>query len=178
MNMISSPWDDPASLRSKYPQVEPSAKPSKMQSEEKAPQKKAPKAPKAPPAPKVAPKRKKSVAAPKKAKPVVVREPTPEEEDSDDGFTIEDPGQDISQPYEQNSAPVYQSHLEENISDEDEDAEGEDYESEHNMDVDHLKLPSPVNNGSGGHDDADDDFEQALEAELEGAFESDESEEE
>jgi hypothetical protein len=142
---------------------------------------KATKAAKAAPA-KAEPKRKKAVTQAKKKPPV--REPTPEEEDSDDGLTIEYPGAP-SQQYHHQSTPTFQRHISEEISDEDEDedAEGEEYE-EKNQDVDYLKLPSPGNIAGGM---SDEDMELDLEAELEQALketaendenESSESEEE
>jgi len=169
MNLVSSPREQDAStLQSQYPQLEPSTKPKSA-----APQRKPAKATKNTPAPKVEPKRRKSVQA-KKAKPPPVREPSPEEEDSDDGLTIEYPDAPVTQSYQYQPTPIFQREVSEEISDE--DAEGEDYESERNQDVDHLKLPSPANNNAGGL--SDEDLEQDLEAELEQALANDSSESE
>jgi hypothetical protein len=179
MNLISSPWEQDASiLRSQYPQLEPTTKP-----ESAASQRRSTKPTKNATAPKNDTKRKKSVQ-PKKPKPQV-REPTPEEEEPDYCLTVEYPDAPSSQQYQYQSTPVFQRNVSEDISDEDEDAEGEDYEEERNQDVDLLKLPSPANNNAGGV--SDEDIELDLEAELEqalketaegGADESSESEEE
>jgi hypothetical protein len=178
MNLISAPWArDASTLRSQYPQLETEAKAQAPQ------QRKASKAGKKPTAPKPEIQRKK-VEKPKKPKPPV-REPTPEEEDSDDGLTIEYPDA-APQIYQYNATPVFQRQPSEEVSEEDEDAEHEVYEEEErNQDVDHLKLPSPANNAGGM---SDEDLELDLEAELEEALlkeskgvdadESDESEEE
>ncbi|CZS97557.1 hypothetical protein WAI453_008689 [Rhynchosporium graminicola] len=178
MNLTSAPWDHNASkLRKEYPQI-PISK-----SQSSAPQRKVSKGSKKADPTKAAPPRRK-VEKPKKAKPPtpIIREPTPEEEEqeSDDGLTIEYPSAPSN--YEYKPAPIFNRT---NSSDEDEDAEGEeiDEEEERNHDVDHLKLPSPAVNNAGGM--SDDDMELELEAELEQALnasenasESDESEEE
>ncbi|KAL2076006.1 hypothetical protein VTL71DRAFT_949 [Oculimacula yallundae] len=171
MNLTSAPWDKNASkLRTQYPQI-PTSKP-----QTSASQRKPAKVSKKTDPTKAAPPRRK-VEKPKKAKPTpVIREPTPEEEESDDGLTIEYPSAPTN--YDYKSTPVFDRAV---SSDEDEDAEGEeiDEEEERNQDVDHLKLPSPANNAAGGM--SDEDMELDLEAELEQALnasESDESEEE
>jgi hypothetical protein len=181
MNLVSAPWEENEStLRSQYPQLE-----STVRRQPEAPQRKTTKPSKNTPVAKPEPKRRKS--APIKKKPPV-REPTPEEdEDSDDGLTIEYPDAPPSKQNKYQPPPVFQQNVNEEVSDEDEDAEGEEYEEEEgNQDVDHLKLPSPANNNSGGM--SDEDIELDLEAELEQALkettegagedESDESEEE
>jgi hypothetical protein len=161
MNLVGAPWtQDESKLRSEYTQIETETIP-----EAPAPQKKAPKGKKA--AAKAEPPRRKA-EKPKKAK-APVREPTPEEEeeDSDDGFTIEYP--DSAPPQHYNPTPVFRREVSEEVSDEDEDAEHELYqEEERNQDVDHLKLPSPANNAGGM---SDEDLELDLEAELEAEFE-------
>lgn len=176
MNVVSAPWTtDASALRSQYPQLEPEPKP-----QTSAPQRRVSKGKKAV-APKVeAPRRK--AEKPKKVKPPV-REPSPEEEeDSDDGLTIEYPG--AAPPRQYNPTPAFQRQVSEEASDEDEDAEHESYEEEeHNQDVDHLQLPSPANNGGMSDEDFELDLEKELEAEFEealkeGAEESSESEEE
>jgi hypothetical protein len=178
MNLVSAPWtQDASALRSQHHQLEPEGKP-----QPPTLQRKASKGKKAAVAKTEVPRRK--AEKPKKAKPPV-REPTPEEEDSDDGLTIEYP--DAAPPqHHYNPTPVFQRAVSEEVSDEDEDAEHESYEEEeHNQDVDHLKLPSPANNAGGLSDeDLELDLEKELEAEFEEAFnkadadESDESEEE
>jgi len=179
MNLTSAPWiQDASKLRTQYPQL-PTTK-----SQSSAPQRKVSKGSKKTDPTKAAPPRRK-VEKPKKPKPApVIREPTPEEEDSDDGLTIEYP--EAPPNYEYKSTPIFDRAVSE-PSDEDEDAEGEeiDEDEERNQDVDHLKLPSPANNNNGGISDEDiemdlaaeleQDLEQALRAD---ADESDESEEE
>ncbi|ESZ96013.1 hypothetical protein SBOR_3586 [Sclerotinia borealis F-4128] len=185
MNLTSAPWtDDAAQLQSQYEQLEPPTKVVIEEPQPKMPQKKAPKtkvtaATKAKPAPRA------KVEKPQKPRPPP-REPTPEPEDeSDDGLTVEYPdGQSSQQQYEYR-APIFQREPSEEISDEDEDA---DYDQiyEQNQDVDHLKLPSPVNNPV---PISDEDLEATLEADLQAEMEkelmmnqqgdeSDESEEE
>jgi hypothetical protein len=173
MNLVSDPWtQDADTLRSQYPQLEPETK-----SQSTAPQRRSSKSSKKAAAVKNDTKRQKP-EKPKKPKPPV-REPTPEEEESDDGLTVEYPGGPPAQQYHYQSTPIFQRSVSEEPSDEDEDAEGEEYEDERNLDVDHLKLPSPANNNSGGM--SDEDIVLDLEAELEQALqehESSESEEE
>jgi hypothetical protein len=169
MNLVSAPWSQ--DVRSQYEQIEHPIKP-----QGSAPQRRASKGPKKAAVAKASAPRQKA-EKPKKPKPPV-REPTPEEEASDDGLTIEYPGGPSGQSYEYNATPIFQRNISEEVSDEDEDAEGEEYEEERNQDVDHLKLPSPANNNAGGA--SDEDMEAELEAELEQALQqdSDESEEE
>ncbi|QSZ36637.1 hypothetical protein DSL72_006518 [Monilinia vaccinii-corymbosi] len=187
MNLTSAPWtDDAAQLQSQYEQLEPPAKaiiedPQPKVSQKKAPKPKATTATKA----KAAPRAKAEKA--KKPKPPP-REPTPEpEEESDDGLTVEYPdGQGAQQHYEYR-APVFQREPSEEISDEDEDMDNDGI-YEQNQDVDHLKLPSPVNNPTVISDEEAmdmEDLEADLQAELEKDLmmnqegdESDESEEE
>ncbi|KAH6724578.1 putative neurogenic locus notch like protein 2 [Leptodontidium sp. MPI-SDFR-AT-0119] len=176
MNLTSAPWiQDAAKLRTQYPQL-PASK-----AQTSAPQRKVSKGLKKTDPTKAAPPRRK-VEKPKKPKPTpIVREPTPEEEESDDCLTIEYP--EAPSNYEYKSTPIFDRAVSE-PSDEDEDAEGEeiDEEEERNQDVDHLKLPSPANNNAGQM--SEEDMELDLEAELEQALnanesdESDESEEE
>lgn len=193
MNLTSAPWtNDTAQLQTQYDQLEPPAKTSTKES--KVPPKKAPKA-KAPPAPKAKSASRAKPEKTKKSKPQPPkREPTPEpeeeEEESDDGLTVEYPdGQGSQQQQYEYRPPIFQrAPSEEEISDEDEDMD-DDGIYEHNQDVDHLKLPSPLNNPSVMTDEEADmeaDFEADLEAELEKEMnqqslqgdESDESEEE
>ncbi|KAJ8067317.1 hypothetical protein OCU04_004670 [Sclerotinia nivalis] len=187
MNLTSAPWtDDAAQLQSQYEQLEPPTKAVTEEPQLKVPQKKAPKTKattttKAKPAP-----RAKAEKAKKKPPP---REPSPEpEEESDDGLTVEYPdGQSSQQQYEYR-APIFQRELSEEISDEDEDADHDEI-YEPNQDVDHLKLPSPVNNPGAISDEEAMDLEADLEADLQAEMEkelmmdqqgdeSDESEEE
>ncbi|KAM3075319.1 hypothetical protein ACMFMG_007242 [Clarireedia jacksonii] len=186
MNLTSTPWtSDTSQLRSQYTQLELPSQSAKeeVQPQPKAPPRKQSKAKAATTTKAKAPPRAKAEKA-KKPKPPP-REPTPEpEEDSDDGLTVEYPDGPVSQQhYEYRPPPIFQREPSEEISDEDEDAEHEIYE-ERNQDVDHLKLPSPVNKPGGL---SDEDIELDLEAELEQALaaehassadESSESEEE
>ena len=175
MNLVKSPWEQNTSAL-RYPQLDTTVKP-----HSDTPQRKLVKEAKVVPVPKAEPKRRKPVA-PKK-KPPPMRAPTPEEEDSHDGLTVEYPDTQPSKPYNHQATPTFQRNDSEEISDEDADAEGED-DPEMNRDVDYLKLPSPGNNNVGGM--SDEDIELDLEAELEqalmetegGANESSESEEE
>jgi len=178
MNLVSAPWDqDASSLRSAYPQLEPKTKPIAS-----APQRRPSKSAKHAAAANTDTKRRKQ-EKPKKPKPPV-REPTPEEEDSDDGLTVEYPDGPPAQQYHYQSTPIFQRNISEEASDEDEDAEHESFEEERNQDVDHLQLPSPANNAGGMSDeeielDLEAELEQALkETEDNGADESSESEEE
>lgn len=177
MNLTNTPWtNDTSALQSQYPQID-------IETTQASPQRKAPK-PKAATAAKTdVPKKK--IIVPKKAK-AAVRDPSPEEEEeSDDGFTVEDPSANTSHHASQ---PTFQRQASEDVSDEDEDAEHELYEEdEHNQDVDHLRLPSPANNDAGLSDeDLEADLEKEFEAEFEEALkegdgagsESSESEEE
>ncbi|KIN01566.1 hypothetical protein OIDMADRAFT_164233 [Oidiodendron maius Zn] len=183
MNLVSAPWEKSAStLRSQYAQLESTAKPTET------PQRKPSKSSKNTAVAKPEPKRRKSAQTKKKP---AVREPTPEEEDdSDDGLTIEYPDARSSRQYKTQTEVVLQQNVsgeeaEEEYEDEDADAEGE-FEEQRNQDVDYLTLPSPANNNTGGM--SDEDIELDLEAELEQALkettegagedESDESEEE
>ncbi|TGO60186.1 hypothetical protein BOTNAR_0149g00090 [Botryotinia narcissicola] len=186
MNLTSAPWtDDVAQLQSQYEQLEPPTKAIIEEPQPKVPQKKAPKS-KAPAATKAKPAPRAKAEKAQKPKPPP-REPTPEpeEEDSDDGFTVEFPdGQSSHQQYEYR-APIFQREPSEEISDEDEDADADaDHDGiyEQNQDVDHFKLPSPVNNPGVMGDQDEMDLEADLEAEMEKALlmqeESDESEEE
>ncbi|KAH7342378.1 putative neurogenic locus notch like protein 2 [Rhexocercosporidium sp. MPI-PUGE-AT-0058] len=176
MNLTSAPRiQDASKLRTQYPQI-PTSK-----TQNSVPQRKVSKGSKKTDPTKAAPPRRK-VEKPKKPKPApIIREPTPEEEESDDSFTVEYP--EAPSNYEYKSTPIFDRAVSE-PSDEDEDAEGEeiDEEEERNQDVDHLKLPSPANNNAGQM--SEEDMELDLEAELEQALnahendESDESEEE
>lgn len=171
MNLVSAPWEKNAStLRSQYPQLESAGK-LKVDPLQRKPSKSSKSAPT--PAAKVEPKRRKSTQTKKKPP---VREPTPDEDDeSDDGLTVEYPDAPPSRQNQNQTTPTIQHNDSEEISDEDEDAEGEEYEEERNQDVDHLKLPSPANNNAGGM--SDEDIELDLEAELEQALNADESDE-
>jgi hypothetical protein len=182
MNLVSAPWEKNIStLRSQYTQLESPSKPST-----ELPQRKPSKSSKAAAVAKPEPKRRKSAQTKKKPP---VREPTPEEEDdSDDGLTIEYPDARSSRQYKPQSEVILQqntSEEEEDEKDDDADTDGE-FDQQRNQDVDHLTLPSPANNNTGGM--SDEDIELDLEAELEQALketakgagddESDESEEE
>ncbi|KAG9228311.1 putative neurogenic locus notch like protein 2 [Amylocarpus encephaloides] len=162
MNLVSTPWSqDESTLRSQYTQLN-AAKAGKGA-------KGRPKTTKAAAAaPKVAPRKKVEKVTKPKPPP---RAPTPEEEEeSDDGLIVDYPDGPPSQNFQYNSTPIVQRHESEDASEEDSDAEGEEYEDERNQDVDHLKLPSPANNGGGM---SDEDMDSALEAELEQALEMD-----
>jgi hypothetical protein len=162
VNLVSAPWEKNASaLRSQYSQLESAAKP-----RAEAP-----------------PRRRKPTQAKKKPP---VHEPAPrEDEDSDDGLTIEYPDAPSSRQYKPRPEPVSPQNASEDDDDEEEDVEGE-LDEQRNQDVDHLTLLSPANNHSSGA--GDEDMELDLEAELEQALketregagddESDESEEE
>ena len=175
MNLVSAPWDQNSSnLRSQYPQLEPETKPAVP-----APQRRPSKSAKNAAAAKATTKRPKQ-EKPKKPKPPV-REPTPEEEDSDDGLTVEYPDGPPAQQHHYQPTPVFRRHASEDASDE--DAEHESFEEERNQDVDHLQLPSPANNAGGLSDeeielDLEAELEQALKETENGADESSESEEE
>jgi RNA polymerase II transcription elongation factor len=175
MNLVSAPWDQNASnLRSQYPQLDPETKPAPP-----APQRRPSKSAKNVVAAKTNTKRQKQ-EKPKKPKPPV-REPTPVEEDSDDGLTVEYPDGPPAQQYHYQPTPVFRRNPSEDASDE--DAEHESFEEELNQDVDHLKLPSPANNAGGMSDeeielDLEAELEQALKETENGADESSESEEE
>lgn len=168
MNLVSAPDEQDASrLQSQYSQLG-----SETKSNSSIPQRKASKGGRKAVAPKIEAPRRKAAEKPKKSKPPV-RESTPEEEESDDGLTIEYPDAGPQQQY--NAPPSVNRQASEEISDEDEDADHEVYEEEeHNQDVDHLKLPSPANNAGGM---SDEDLELELEAELEEALNADESDE-
>lgn len=177
MNLVSAPWEKNAStLRSQYPQIESTGKP-----RSEIPQQKPSKPSKNIPVAKPEPKRRKSVQTKKKPP---VREPTPEEDDdSDDGLTIEYPDAQSSRQYRPQPEVTSQQNASEEEDDE-EDAEGE-FEEQRNQDVDPLTLLSPANPNTVM---SDEDLELDLEAELEQALkettegagddESDESEEE
>lgn len=168
MNLVSAPWtQDESNLRSEYPQIESEAK-----IHHPAPQRKVSKGTKKAPVAKIEAPRKKA-EKPKKPK-APVREPTPDDDDSDDVLTIEYPGGPSSQQHKSYiSTPMIQTHISEE-SDEDEDAEHDEFEEEHNQDVDHLKLPSPA-----GHTGelSDEELQLDLEAELEQALQADQSSE-
>ena len=177
MNLVSAPWDQNASsLRSDYPQLESDSK-----QVASVPQRKPSKSAKNTATAKPNTKRQKQ-EKPKKPKPPV-REPTPEEEDSDDGLTVEYPDGPPAQQYQYQPTPVFRRNVSEEASDEDEDAEHESFEEERNQDVDHLQLPSPANNAGGMSDeeielDLEAELEQALKETENGVDESSESEEE
>jgi hypothetical protein len=177
MNLVSAPWDQNASsLRSEYLQLESDTK-----QVASVPQRKPSKSAKNTAAAKPNTKRQKQ-EKPKKPKPPV-REPTPEEEDSDDGLTVEYPDGPPAQQHQYQPTPVFRRNVSEEASDEDEDAEHESFEEERNQDVDHLQLPSPANNAGGMSDeeielDLEAELEQALKETENGVDESSESEEE
>ena len=177
MNLVSAPWEQSASaLRSQYSQLEPESKPVAP-----APQRRPSKSAKnaAAAVAKATTKRQKQ-EKPKKPKPPV-KEPTPEEEDSDDFLTVEYPDGAPSQQYHYQPTPVFRRNVSDDESDE--DAEHESFEEERNQDVDHLQLPSPANNVGGMSDeeielDLEEELEKALNQTENGADESSESEEE
>ncbi|TVY80270.1 hypothetical protein LSUE1_G006881, partial [Lachnellula suecica] len=167
MNLVSAPWaQDASTLRSQYPQLETPQ--SKNPAASQPPQRKPAKTTKkAATAAKTETQRKKVEKA-KKPKPPV-REPSPEEEEeSDDGLTIEYPDGPSSQTYQYQSTPVFRRDPSEDGSEEDIDAEGEE---ERNQDVDHLKLPSPANNNAGGMSDEEMEMEMEMEMDLEAELE-------
>ncbi|RAL65932.1 hypothetical protein DID88_005593 [Monilinia fructigena] len=100
---------------------------------------------------------------------------------------FEYPDGEVAQPHYEYRAPIFQREPSEEISDEDEDMDNDGI-YEQNQDVDHLKLPSPVNNPTVISDEEAmdmEDLEADLQAELEKDLmmnqqgdESDESEEE
>lgn len=128
--------------------------------------------------------KRRKVEKPKKT--AAKRDPTPdaEDEDSDDGLTIEYPD-GPPPPRFQHSTPLYRAREPSTDSDADADADFEEDEpEEHDRDVEELNLHSPAKNGEPAEVDDDAEEELDLEAELELALEkemgaeSSESEEE
>jgi len=170
MNLTSAPWDqDPTSLRDSYPQLEPPTKPRRKSSSQPKAQS-AKDGGSAGAAGSSDGKRRKNEKTKKTKAPA--REPTPEaeDEDSDDGLTIEYPG-GAPPPRFQSRAPPFTQNTGKDVPSEqsDMDAEYEEDEEEHNQDVEDLKLPSPVGNAGL---DVEDELELDLEAELEQALAS------
>ena len=172
MNLTSTPWNqDPTSLREAYPQIQ-------IQSSPKLRRKSSQTKPKiAQPSRTSADAKRRKAEKPKKAR-TLPKEPTPdaEDEDSDDGLTIEYPGGGAPPPrFQSHPSPLPFHHEQEEPSEEsDADAEDEDHDdNERNMDVDILELPSPAANmeTSTAEDEEEDELEQALAAELEEALE-------
>jgi hypothetical protein len=175
MNLISTPRDDdPASLRESYPQI-PSSSP-KLRRKPTSQTKSKP----AQTSRISTETKRRKVEKPKKAKTPPRKEPTPdaEDEDSDDGLTIEYPGGAPPPRYLSHPSPLPLRRINNERSEEsDADAEyEEDDENERNRDVDLLKLPSPATNpgNAGVEHDADmeeEDVDLDLAAELEQALE-------
>jgi hypothetical protein len=185
MNLTSTPYDqDPASLRESYPQIPTSSPKSGRKSTSQA---------KAKPTPNSrtsADSKRRKVEKPKKAKTPPRKEPTPdaEDEDSDDGLTIEYPGGAPPPRFLSHASPLpLRSVNDERSEESDADAEyEEDDENERNRDVENFELPSPATNpgNAGVENDVDMEEEEVdldLAAELEQALEKetkvDESEE-
>jgi hypothetical protein len=178
MNMTSAPWEQNAdSLRATYDQLQLSPKPPKKavgQSKSKALKESKTVAP-------TEIKRRK-VEKPKKPK-VPPRDPTPdaEDEDSDDGLTVEYPGGPPPARFP-TQAPLPPPLQREEASEEsDADAEYEEEDMERNKDVETLELPSPFANtvliGEDPDVEEDEEVDLDLAAELEQALEKDESSE-
>jgi hypothetical protein len=162
MNLTSTPRDDDTtSLRSSYPQLEPTAQ--QAEALQRRPSKSSKKDTVTNGQNDV--KRRKIEKSKKPA-----REPSPEVEadDSDDGLTIEYPDGPSLQQYQYQSTPIFRREESEEVSEEDSDAEHEEDDNERNQDVDVLELPGPANDNPGGLDDEDMDLD--LEAELEQAL--------
>jgi hypothetical protein len=127
------------------------------------------------------------VEKPKRGK-AKAREPTPdaEDEDSDDGLTIEYPGGPPPKMQTYRPSPVLPLNKDVYVrrQEEEEASEEESEQEEFNRDVEALKLPSPYNPvAAPQEEEADEDMDIDLEAELEKEFmkndnESSESEEE
>ncbi len=164
MNLTSTPWDqDPASLRESYEQLQSSPKIRRKSATQ-------PKSKTAQPKATSTDTKRRKAEKPKKAK-TPPREPTPdaEDEDSDDGLTVEYPG---GAPPPRFPRSIPQQHKKEELSEEsDADAEyEEDDDNEHNRDVEMLELPPAVNAVNAEEED-DVDLEADLAAELEQALE-------
>jgi hypothetical protein len=173
MNLTSTPWNqDPANLREAHPQIQTQSssklrRKSSTQTKSKTAQKSRTSAD----------MKRRKVEKPKKSK-TPPKEPTPdaEDEDSDDGLTIEYPGGAPPPRFQSHASPLpFRREKEEYSEESDADAEYEDHDdNERNMDVDILELPSPAANmeiSAIEEDDDDDELEQALAAELEEALE-------
>lgn len=185
MNLTSTPWDqDPESLRETYPPITSSTKPrrkSTIQTRAKG----------SSTSRTSADTKRRKVEKPKKAKTPPRKEPTPdaEDEDSDDGLTIEYPDGAPPPRFIPRSSPLpVRREMDERSEDSGADAEyEEDVENDRNRDVEILKLPSPATNpGNAGVEEEEEEevdldlaaeLEQALEKETK-ADESSESEEE
>jgi hypothetical protein len=172
MNLMSTPWNqDPTSLHETYPQI-PTQQSPKLRRKSSQSKSKTAQASRA----SVDAKRRK-VEKPKKAK-TPPKEPTPdaEDEESDDGLTIEYPGGAPPSRYRSHPSPLpFRREKEEASEESDADAEDEDQvDNERNMDVDILELPSPAANmgtSIAEEEEEEDELEQALAAELEEALE-------
>jgi len=171
MNLTSTPWNqDPTSLREAYPQIQiqssPKLRRKSSQTKSKTAQSNRTSAD----------AKRRKVEKPKKTT-TPPKEPTPdaEDEDSDDGLTIEYPGGAPPPRYQSHPSPLpFRREQEEPSEESDADAEDEDHDdNERNMDVDVLELPSPAANmaTSVAEDEEEDELEQALAAELEEALE-------
>jgi hypothetical protein len=176
MNLKSTPWNqDPTSLREAYPQIQIQSSP-KLRRKSSQIKSKTTQLNRT-----SADAKRRKAEKPKKAK-TPPKEPTPdaEDEDSDDGLTIEYPGGAPLPRYQSHPSPLpFRREQEEASEESDADAEDEDHDdNERNMDVDILELPSPAANietSVAGDDEEeeeeDDELEQALAAELEEALE-------
>lgn len=172
MNLVSTPRNqDPASLRQTYPQLQtqPSPKLRRKSSQLKLKPAQTGRV--------SADAKRRKVEKQKKVK-TLPKEPTPdaEDEDSDDGLTVEYPGGAPPPRYQSHPSPLPFRREEEEASEEsDADGEVDEHgENERNMDIDILELPSPAGNmGSSVAEDEDeeDELEQVLAAELVEALE-------
>lgn len=175
MNVVSTPWDQDAdSLRATYPHVQATTIEAEAPKRRKAePKSRAQPKPQAKSQAK-APAKSQAKAQPKKAK-AVQREPTPEDEESDDGLKIEYP--DGPPRRSNHSVPILREpvHQEDRESSEEESDAGED---ERDRDVDVLRLPSPAHDLDDNYLDIEAELTQALDLDVHGGDESSESEEE
>jgi hypothetical protein len=189
VNLTSTPWDqDPASVQDSYEQLPGATKARRKTAVRGATKAAAAKASEGKNRGKAEVSAGPSVTNEKKTKPEkkkkAVREPTPdaEDEDSDDGLTIEYPGgappmnrfQSRAMP-PASSAPAYRR---EPSVDSDVDAEFEDDDDmemggmERNGDVEAFNLSSPARGGrNNDEEDADGDEEEDSELDLEAALE-------
>jgi RNA polymerase II transcription elongation factor len=172
MNLTSTPWNqDPTSLRETYSQIQTQSSPKLRRKSSQTKPKTAQSSRTS------ADAKRRKVEKAKKAKSPP-KEPTPdaEDEDSDDGLTIEYPGGAPPPRYQSHPSPLpFRREQEEPSEESDADAEDEEHDdNERNMDVDILELPSPAANIRTSvveDEEEEDELEQALAAELEEALE-------
>ncbi|KAI9744501.1 MAG: hypothetical protein M1818_002030 [Claussenomyces sp. TS43310] len=185
MNLINAPWDhDADSLRSTYeqlgavPKTAPGRRKNAAASKGGAKDKATSASASANPAGVEASSEKRRKVEKQQKKKPPPREPTPdaEDEDSDDGLTIEYPGGPPPPRFQShNVTPLYQTRepsprgYTDVDAEEDEDRD-KDEGQETNRDVDLLALPSPMASGDQKTEE-EDDAELDLEAELELALE-------